>query len=398
MTGLIGIIVDAWDEVRVHRARVVLSLIGIVLAVFAMTATTAAGMIFKQIIQQQTEMYTGRSATLSLYANSSAANAKDIVPAFYSSIEERYQVKYAAQVMNGSLSVSGPSADPELQNSGLTLIAADPDWAIIHRMRLTSGRWITDADGGRLATSVVVNQTLLRQLGQDEGRHAPFALKLPAPLDKQVVVVGVTDSNPYNGEIYLLRTDGTGFSDTLDPASSSLELWVPPSAVDRLMPEIDRLTAAAGLDGQVNGPQDAGFDVVLTGLQILILVLSLFGLFLGALGVLNVGVVTVRQRVREIGVKRALGASTGRIFGSIMLESVLATMLGGLLGIALAVALVNNFPWSVMPTELQPTEAVPFPVAAALQGFFAALAVGALAGLVPAIIAVQAKVIDAIRY
>ena len=45
-------------------------------------------------------------------------------------------------------------------------------------------------------------------------------------------------------------------------------------------------------------------------------------LFLGGLGVLNIGLVTVRQRIREIGVRRSFGATSGRIFAAVMLESV----------------------------------------------------------------------------
>ena len=52
-------------------------------------------------------------------------------------------------------------------------------------------------------------------------------------------------------------------------------------------------------------------------------------LILGGLGVLNIGLVTVRQRIREIGVRRSFGATSGRIFSAVMLESVCATALAG---------------------------------------------------------------------
>ncbi len=395
MTSFFGVLLDAWDEVRVHRARVVLSLIGIVLAVFAMTATTAAGMIFRQIVQEQTEAYTGRSATLSLYASSSGEDGREKIPTLYDAVVQRYQVKYSSQVIDSGNQVNVPGRG----STYVSMTAVDPDWGVIHRLRLTSGRWLGNGDGGRLAPSVVMNKTFLETLGENPERPAPFTVKLPAPVNQSVVVVGVTDrEDPYNPHLWMLRDDGELLLPQYDPGQSSLELWVPPDSTEMLVSEINRLTRAAGLDGQVNPPDDAGLGSVLTGLQVLILALSLFGLFLGALGVLNVGVVTVRQRVREIGVKRALGASSGRIFAAIMLESVFATVLAGLLGIALAVALVNNFPWTMLPAEIQPTENVPFPFGAAIQGFTAATVVGALAGLVPAIIAVRSKVIDAIRY
>lgn len=107
---------------------------------------------------------------------------------------------------------------------------------------------------------------------------------------------------------------------------------------------------------------------------------------------------TVRQRIREIGVRRALGASSGRVFAAVVLESVCAMAVAGLVGVGLAVALVVNLPLEQLLREADITDVPPFPVSAAVEAFAAAVAVGALAGLVPATIAVRSKVIDAIRY
>jgi putative ABC transport system permease protein len=106
----------------------------------------------------------------------------------------------------------------------------------------------------------------------------------------------------------------------------------------------------------------------------------------------------VRQRIREIGIRRSFGASSGRIFFSIMMESVVATVVAGVVGVTIAVILVTN-PWTVaLVKENGISDIPPFPVEAALLGLGAATLVGALAGLVPAIVAVRVKVIDAIRY
>lgn len=68
MTGVAGVLAEAWSEVRVHKARVVLSLVGVFLAVFAMTAVTASGLIVAQVQQEQAERGGGRAATLALSA------------------------------------------------------------------------------------------------------------------------------------------------------------------------------------------------------------------------------------------------------------------------------------------------------------------------------------------
>jgi ABC-type antimicrobial peptide transport system permease subunit len=115
--------------------------------------------------------------------------------------------------------------------------------------------------------------------------------------------------------------------------------------------------------------------------------------------VLNIGLVTVRQRIREIGVRRSFGATSARIFSAVMLESVCATAVAGVAAVGASIVLVRNFPLEQWLGNGIPLAETPgFPVAAAVEGLVAATAVGALAGLLPAIIAVRAKVIDAIRY
>lgn len=394
MTNFFGSFLDAWDEVQVHRARVVLSLVGIVLAVFAMTSVTAAGMIFREIMQQSFERYTGRDTTISVSATGAGtAPSADVVDGFYDSVERRYGVKYASVTQQGFQleATAGNIAVP------VEVTAVDPDFAVIHRMTPASGRWLRAGDASRMAPSVVVNQRLVEDLGL-AGRQAPFAMELGTRPEQRVVVVGVMDQDEWAGSLWVLNGDLDLLVPRTDPAQKMLELWVPPERATRMAGEIEALGAAQNLEVSAVPQSDQGVGEVLTGLQVLIFAISLFALFLGALGVLNVGVVTVRQRVREIGIRRALGASTGRIFAAVMLESVLATALAGLVGVALAVALVNSFPYSVLPDELQVTQAVPFPVAAALQAFLITTVVGALVGLVPATIAVRSKVIDAIRY
>ena len=120
-------------------------------------------------------------------------------------------------------------------------------------------------------------------------------------------------------------------------------------------------------------------------------------LLLGALGLVNISLVTVRQRIREIGIRRSFGATAGRVFFAVMMESVVATVAAGVIGVFLAVLIVT----SPLVTDLIGqgiTDLPAFPIEAALVGLGAATLVGALAGLLPAIVAVRVKVIDAIRY
>ena len=79
---------------------------------------------------------------------------------------------------------------------------------------------------------------------------------------------------------------------------------------------------------------------------------------------------TVRYRIREIGIRRSFGATSGRVFFGVLLESVVATVVAGLVGVMLAVAIIKNIPVDrVFGGGIQ--DMPPFPVSAALVGMAA---------------------------
>ena len=93
MTGLAGVLAEAWSEVRVHKARVVLSLVGVFLAVFAMTAVTGLGLIVAQVQQEQAERGAGRAATLQVTGYDTATGMPPD-PARWTSATERLLARY----------------------------------------------------------------------------------------------------------------------------------------------------------------------------------------------------------------------------------------------------------------------------------------------------------------
>lgn len=85
-------------------------------------------------------------------------------------------------------------------------------------------------------------------------------------------------------------------------------------------------------------------ELILGGIAVLILALV-------ALSLVNIQLVAMRQRVREIGVRRAFGATSGRVFVTVLLESLVATTVAGIIGIAIVVAVLRS-DW-VVPNLLQ---------------------------------------------
>ena len=394
MNAVVGTLLEAWGEVRVHRARVLLSLVGVFLAVFAMTIVTAAGDMGRQALLESAERSSGRSTTVQVnaFAPDGTATAEEVTAA-YAGLVDRYGIAWASTLGYGQVDLEVGRA---LVPTSLQIV--EPDHGVIHRISPTSGRWLVASDADRLAPALVVNEVFREQTGT-AGAVPPYAVELAGSPAVTATVVGVVQGDPWGPQAYvlpaaaaLLPGAGTG------GGTPTLEVWLPPEQVDAFVAEVPAVLAASGLDGGASPVGDGGVLEVMGYVQWGIRGLSLFALALGAVGVLNVGVVTVRQRVREIGVRRALGASSARVFAAIVLESVVATALAGALGVAVAVAIVVNLPLELVTDELGIADVPPFPVRAALEAFLSATAVGALVGLVPATIAVRSRVIDAIRY
>ncbi|ROP57060.1 MULTISPECIES: ABC transporter permease [unclassified Rathayibacter] len=407
LTGVVGAIVEAWTELRIHRGRVLLSLIGVAVAVAALTGVVAAGGIARQANIEVSERSGGRPA--SLYISAYTTGPEGVVDPVvmqnaWEKVLERYRIDYASRTTYGGTRVQFTDGAVDV---GIT--AVDQPYAEMHRVELTSGSWFAEGDERRLAPALVINEVFWDRLGRPDLRTHPTATLLGGEHDTTAVVIGVTPSNQYDTtpSAMMLVDAYSAIAPEADPAFGgpqlpNYEMWVPLEIADPLIEAVKRDVTAAlgpGFEADVYRQDYLSYDsdpfAVLTwvigGVAGLVLAL-------GALGLLNIALVTVRQRIREIGIRRSFGASSGRIFFSIMMESVVATVVAGVVGVTIAVILVTN-PWTVaLVKENGISDIPPFPVEAALLGLGAATLVGALAGLVPAIVAVRVKVIDAIRY
>ncbi|WP_157155846.1 MULTISPECIES: ABC transporter permease [unclassified Diaminobutyricimonas] len=404
MSGLVSSILEAWSELKINRTRVLLSLIGVAVAVAALTSVTGVGGMARQAMVEQYERGSGRPAMLMVSAWSDQGNPIDstqVEEAFLAAVD-RYNVEYHSRMFWGSTNVQFSDGTRMVQS-----IAVDADYGVMHRMEVADGRWLADTDVGKLAPSIVVNERFHESLGSpDLGTHPTVMLRGQDEL-VTAVVVGITPSQQWETEpmMHLLVDDYERFANPVDLAMGppQYEMWVPPELGDQLQQLVERdIAAALGEDAQASvsrndylvwgGGSDPllPFTLTIGGVAVLVLLL-------GALGLVNITMVTVKYRIREIGIRRSFGASAGRVFFSVMMESVVATAVAGFIGVLIAVAVVSNP--SIQQLVANGIEDLPsFPMDAAITGMLVSVVVGAIAGLLPAIVAVRVKVIDAIRY
>ena len=141
------------------------------------------------------------------------------------------------------------------------------------------------------------------------------------------------------------------------------------------------------------------FELLFTGINALVWLVGIGTLLAGVIGVSNIMMVTVRERTREIGVRRAIGAKPIDIISQIMSESLLLTSIAGLLGLSTGVFLLDIVNKALMNGNSEDVFFldVGIHIGTAVTATFILLISGLLAGLIPAWRAMQIKAIDAIR-
>ncbi len=144
------------------------------------------------------------------------------------------------------------------------------------------------------------------------------------------------------------------------------------------------------------------FHYLFLGISILVWIVGLGTLFAGIVGVSNIMLVTVRERTKEIGIRRALGAKPGVIISQIISESLLLTLLAGMFGLCLGVTLLSVVD-TLLTVTRENTHEGTFFAHPQVSFWSAVLALvilvfaGIFAGFIPAWRALQIKAIDAIR-
>ncbi len=401
MTGFAAAVVEAWQELRIHKLRVLLSLIGVGVAVCSLTAAVAVGTIAQQGLVEQYEKESGRPAMYSMFAyngETGTSPPRSVTSGIFDKTMEQFGISFHSMVGETSLSsvLGGKRRD-------ISVRIVEQPYADMFRLVPVQGRWLTQKDADNYSPAIVVDARFLKARGLG-ANSLPATVKLQGDREVTATIVGQLPKDVYTGSptIYMLPATYDRWFGTSQPlGDASYQMWVPVSGSKALsaavrqqlrsqMPALEVELQRIDYKANGGGDQFKDFKKVVGGIGLLIL-------GLGALSLLNIALVTIKQRVREIGIRRSFGATSGRIFFSVMMESIVATLVAGAVGVVAAVGIVNS---SFVHKHLfdNVTDMPGFPASAAITGVLVSLAVGALAGLVPALVAVRVRIIDAIRF
>lgn len=404
---ILSLLGEALAAMAANRLRTFLTALGILIGVAAVVLMVAIGQgtqkqVSDSIASMGSNLLIVRSgAPRKGGVHGGAGNMPTLTTMDAVAISQLARAALVAPTVMGSVQIIyGPN------NWNTTAAGTNADYLGIRDWRVIAGRDFSDSEAMSGVRVALLGQEVARQLFGDEDpvgksirvQRSPF--RVIGLLDAKGQSMG--GQNQDDMIIVPLVTAqrqlfGTQFQGTVSmvmvQARSPADMTPLEQSIHDLLRQRHHLNARAEDDFRITNMTEVSETASeVTGmLSILLGAIASISLFVGGIGIMNIMMVSVTERTREIGIRMAIGASRRDILTQFLLESVIITMAGGVIGIAtgIGLALVATRMFDVW------TAITAMPV---LLAFGVSVAVGIFFGLYPARKASMMRPIDALRY
>lgn len=401
------IVLEALDTLAINKLRTSLAALGIIIGIGSVIALVSLGAATQQSIQSSIESLGSNLLTVQPGAQRSegvrgAAGSNTTL-----TLDDAKAIETSDQV--NTINIVSPELSRRAQvttgktNTNVQIIGVTPAYAGVHKVNIVQGSFISQRDVMGMGKVAVVGPQIVSDLF-GEGAN---------PVGKTIRVSGQTLN--IIGET--VSKGGTGFQNQDDM------IWVPLSTAQKQLFGVDYVSSIAleaksqdvMTDAQdqvgyllltrhkLRDPSQADFSIfsqqdllntVSSTTQTFTALLSgiaAISLVVGGIGIMNIMLVTVTERTREIGLRKALGAKKKTIISQFLIESIILTFAGGIIGMILGIFA------SYVISRLTSSPFVLSPVAI-LLAIGVSGGIGILFGAYPAKRAADLQPIEALRY
>ena len=396
----------AIDAIRTRRMRSALTVLGILIGIAAVILTVGLGQGAQAQVASQINslgsnllIVTPGSATNSNGVRGGRGSASSLTSADVAVLADRSVAPDIAAV--APVSSSQQSVVANGTNWTTSIVGTTPSWLGVRARSVQTGRFFTDAEQASAGRVAVVGSTTAEQLF---GARSPVGQTMNVG-GLEVTVIGVlntagsTIGGDQDDQVVMPSTTyanafssgGTGASTIYLEASGPETLSAAYQEAQNALLTAHGVTAGTAdftLSSQASLVQTATNTAHI--LTVLLAGIAAISLLVGGIGVMNIMLVSVTERIREIGLRKALGATPAVILRQFLVEASLLGLVGGVLGLALG--LVGAV---VLPRIISQPVAVSIEAAAA--ALLVSLVIGVAAGVYPANRAARLAPIDALR-
>lgn len=404
---------NAFLSIRSAKLRSALTAVGVMIGVFAVLVMVGVGDGVKAEIESQisnlgTNVLTITSGKLNQSASSSDQKQQkgsgiNIASGIGTSTLTEDDVKTIENTPNVSRSaafgiISSSVAKDQIVSNSAFVIATTPSYFDIRQLKTSQGSFFSaDDNSGSKFVAVIGADTKQSLFGGEDPIGKSISLR-----GKQFRVLGVIEKSDAGVSL------GANADDiVIIPINSAIKL-TGKNDVFRVIAEVDsekniekvKASLEQSIGSNHSGADDFSvltqkellttFSSILDILTTFVVAIAAISLLVGGIGIMNIMLVTVSERTKEIGIRKAMGATFGNIMGQFLTESIIISLIGGVIGV------LASYLAGMVIAKLANITPVYSPIAL-ISALGASLFIGVVFGTVPAIKAARKHPIQALK-
>ena len=387
----------AFESLLMNKTRSFLSMLGIIIGVSTVIAVFAIGQGAQQAVNEQ---FQGLSAnSIIVMAMRGKTESSKLKTTDSKVIEENCpHIPKATAVIQGNMTVSFESED-----GSFGVLGVESNYFEMSSIEVDKGRLISDEDVENNEKIAVIGSNVVESLFSEEDEIVGQSIKINGKIIEIVGVVKETGrsmgKSSLDDAVFLPNTTA---EKSILGSKAFIMIFTIADNVENIEIASEELRKALRNEHKLKDSQEDDFRIMDAGamvgaaqdaaalMSLLLTAIAAITLLVSGIGIMNVMFVTVAERTKEIGIAKAIGGKRGDILSQFLLESVVLSMIGGIIGIMIGNGIIFMFRNTEL-IKLAPS------LMGVIIGFGFSVLVGVFFGFYPALKASRLDPVDALR-